>query len=94
MPRQVRIDAPGILHHIICRGIKRRCIFIDDDDRDDFVNRLSTILLEISTTGYAWALIPNHFHLLLCFASLVIKRFTNGRVHLAIRKLAALQHRL
>jgi putative transposase len=65
MPRQARIDAPGALHHIICRGIERRPIFRDDKDRDDFVRRLSTLLLETNTRCYAWALIPNHFHLLL-----------------------------
>ncbi|ABA88333.1 transposase of ISPca5, Y1_Tnp domain-containing [Syntrophotalea carbinolica DSM 2380] len=65
MPRQARIDAPGALHHIICRGIERRAIFRDNVDRDDFVSRLSTILSETSTRCFAWALIPNHLHLLL-----------------------------
>jgi putative transposase len=65
MPRQSRIDTPGALHHIICRGIERREIFSDDADRDDFVSRLGTTLTNTSTRCYAWALIPNHFHLLL-----------------------------
>lgn len=65
MPRTARIDAPGALHHIICRGIERRQIFQDDADRNNFINRLSTILKQTSTYCYAWALIPNHFHLLL-----------------------------
>jgi len=65
MPRQARIDAPGALHHIICRGIERKKIFQDDTDRNDFVNRLGTVLIETSTACYAWSLIPNHFHLLL-----------------------------
>jgi hypothetical protein len=29
MPRKTRIDAPGALHHIICRGIERKPIFRD-----------------------------------------------------------------
>ena len=65
MPRQSRIDAPGALHHIICRGIERNTIFADNGDRDDFVSRLGTILGATSTRCFAWALIPNHFHLLL-----------------------------
>jgi len=28
MPRQARLDAPGVLHHIMIRGIERRKIFI------------------------------------------------------------------
>ena len=44
MPRRARIDAPGALHHVICRGIERRTIFREDSDRDDFLKRLETIL--------------------------------------------------
>ena len=65
MPRKARIDAPGALHHIICRGIERRVIFRNDLDRHDFVRRLGMILSETQTPCYAWALLPNHFHLLL-----------------------------
>ena len=65
MPRQGRIDGSGALHHIICRGIERKEIFQDEGDWDDFVSRLGSILVETSTLCYAWALVPNHFHLLL-----------------------------
>jgi REP element-mobilizing transposase RayT len=65
MPRQSRIDAPGALHHIIARGIGRRNIFNDDHDRDKFLERLETIIAQTQTCCLAWALIPNHFHLLL-----------------------------
>jgi hypothetical protein len=33
MPRKVRIDAPGVLHHIIVCIIERRRGFSDDHDR-------------------------------------------------------------
>ncbi len=65
MPRQSRIDAPGALHHIICRGIEKGRIFRDDTDRDNFIERLEVILPETGTSCYAWVLIPNHFHLFL-----------------------------
>src|SRR5512145_3144335 len=65
MPRKARLDAPGALHHIVVRGIERRKIFYDDNDRDDFLERLSAILGESRTVCYAWALMPNHFHLVL-----------------------------
>lgn len=64
MPRQARLDAPGALHHVIARGIERAKIFRDESDREDFLGRLG----DLSQTGafrvYAWALLPNHFHLL------------------------------
>ena len=65
MPRRSRIDATGALHHVIARGITRQKIFIDDTDRNRFLDRLGAILLETEARCYAWALIPNHFHLLL-----------------------------
>lgn len=65
MPRKARIDAPGALHHIIVRGIERREIFCDDEDRADFLRRLGEILIQGQTRCYAWTLIPNHFHLLI-----------------------------
>ena len=65
MPRKARIDAPGALHHIIIRGIEKRKIFEDSKDRNQFIKRLDDILTEAETPIYAWALIPNHAHLLL-----------------------------
>jgi len=34
MPRQARLDAPGTLHHVILRGLERRPIVADDQDRE------------------------------------------------------------
>ena len=65
MPRKSRIDTPGALHHIMARGIEGGKIFRDNKDRDHFLERLENILKDTGTSCYAWALIPNHFHLLL-----------------------------
>jgi putative transposase len=43
MPRLARLDAPGVLHHVIGRGIERRKIFYRDKDREDFVERLAEL---------------------------------------------------
>jgi REP-associated tyrosine transposase len=65
MPRKARIDVAGALHHIIVRGIEHRRIFTDDLDRYGFLARMGSILEQTQTCCYAWALVPNHFHLLL-----------------------------
>jgi len=65
MPRQARLDLPGLLQHVIVRGIERRNIFLDDEDREFFVARLGSLLEATKTRLFAWALVPNHFHLLL-----------------------------
>jgi len=36
MPRQPRLDNPGLLQHVIVRGIERRNIFRNNADRLDF----------------------------------------------------------
>ena len=63
MARQARRDAPGAVHHVILRGIERRAIFADDRDREDLLRRLERILPEASMCCFAWALMPNHVHL-------------------------------
>jgi REP element-mobilizing transposase RayT len=65
MPRKARIDAPGALHHIMSRGIERRKIFHDDTDRNSFSERFGRLVSETKMVCYAWALLPNHFHLLM-----------------------------
>jgi len=65
MPRRSRIDAPGALHHIVARGIEKGKIFRDESDRNNFLGRLGAIVEETKTSCLAWALIPNHIHLLL-----------------------------
>ena len=64
MPRQARLDAPGTLHHVMVRGIERTQIFRADADRADFVTRLAALAAQGAWTVYAWALLPNHAHLL------------------------------
>ncbi|MEJ2157770.1 MAG: transposase [Desulfobacteraceae bacterium] len=73
---------PGAWHHIIVRGIERRKIFDDNQERNDFLSRLGDILEQTQTACYAWALIPNHFHLLLrtgaCPVATVMRRLLTG----------------
>ena len=64
MPRQPRLDAPDTLHHVMVRGIERTALFREDPDRIDFVTRLADLVEQGAWTVYAWALLPNHAHLL------------------------------
>jgi REP element-mobilizing transposase RayT len=65
MPRVARLDSPGVLQHVIVRGNEGKKIFLDDQDRRQFLDRLPQLLKDPETLCYGWALIPNHFHLLL-----------------------------
>jgi len=65
MPRQARLDAPGTLHHVIMRGIESGKVVGDREDRENFVSRMGKIASDTETVIYAWALMPNHAHILL-----------------------------
>lgn len=82
MPRRSRIEAPGALHHVIARGIDRSRLFFNDADREDFLERLGEILEQGKASCDAWALDPNHVHLLLKTGtvpiSLLMKRLLTG----------------
>ena len=64
MPRTARLDAPGVLHHVMIRGIERRKIFRSNKDREDFIERLEILCPGTHTTCYAWAFMPDHAHFL------------------------------
>ena len=64
MSSNPQLDVPGTLHHIIGRGIERGKIFRNIQDRQDFLSRLADLCREQNLIVYAWALMPNHFHIL------------------------------
>ncbi len=84
MPRLARLDAPGVLHHVIIRGIECGNIFKDNRDRDDLLKRLGELLPATQTSCYAWALLSNHAHFLFRTGtsglSIVMKRLLTGYV--------------
>ena len=75
MPRKARVDAEGAIHHVIVRGIEQRRIFDDDGDRRHFVSRMAKVAVESETPIYAWALLPNHAHVLMRSGPLGIAKF-------------------
>jgi REP element-mobilizing transposase RayT len=74
MPRTARLDAPGLLHHVMIRGIEGRNIFWSDTDRDDFINRLAILVPATQTNCFAWVFMSNHAHFL----------FRTGKIPLSV----------
>ncbi len=58
------MDATGVLHHVMARGIEGSKIFRNQADRKSFLGRVAELCEEEAWLIYAWALMPNHFHLL------------------------------
>jgi REP element-mobilizing transposase RayT len=63
MPRQLRVQEPG-LYHVGARGNNGQQIF-DDALREIFLSQLTLVAQAFAWDVYAWALMSNHFHLLL-----------------------------
>ncbi len=49
----------GALHHLMIRGIEGKRILRNDQDRNNFWDRLGMILVESKTACYARALLSN-----------------------------------
>jgi REP element-mobilizing transposase RayT len=56
------------------RGIERTQIFRDDKDRNSFISRLIRLVERKALLIYAWALVPNHFHLLVRTGKMPLSR--------------------
>lgn len=75
MPRHARLDYPGGLYHLINRGIERREIFLCENDYRYFKDIIGELVEEEQVQCYAWALMPNHFHLLIVRGATPIATF-------------------
>lgn len=65
MARPLRIQYPGAVYHVTCRGNERREIFRDDKDRKTFLEILSQSIEIYNIRLYSYILMSNHFHLLI-----------------------------
>ncbi len=71
MPRQARLDAPGTLHHVMIRGIEGAKIFLDDEDRKNFVSRIDRLVKDTGTRILAWVLMD----MFTCCSSVVTEEY-------------------
>ncbi len=65
MARPLRIQYPGAYYHVTCRGNERKEIFLDAQDREVFLEKLSLSLDIYNVSLLAYVCMFNHFHLLL-----------------------------
>jgi len=62
MPRPPRLEFDGGLYHLITRGNRRERVFVDDDDRQRFMDRMRTVTMKSDVELYAFAFMTNHMH--------------------------------
>ncbi len=65
MARALRIEFPGAYYHVMGRGNAQQRIFLDDIDRGEFLRLLALAARRYAFAYHAYALMPNHYHILL-----------------------------
>ena len=64
MPRSVRIQYPGAMYHVMCRGDRQEEIFLDRRDREVFLDTLAECCERTGFRIHSYVLMTNHYHLL------------------------------
>jgi REP element-mobilizing transposase RayT len=65
MARKIRLEYPGAVYHVMCRGDRREAIFLNDKDRWRFLETLAEACGRSGMRVHAYVLMTNHYHLLL-----------------------------
>jgi REP element-mobilizing transposase RayT len=65
MARSLRIEFDGALYHVFSRGQRREAIFVEDRDRERFMELLAEMVEKHGIRLHAYVLMGNHYHLLM-----------------------------
>jgi REP element-mobilizing transposase RayT len=61
IPRQLRVEFPGAIYHLMSRGDRREDIFLNDVDRHDFLKTLAEACQKTGWQLHAYCLMRKHF---------------------------------
>ena len=64
MARPLRLEFAGAVYHVTSRGDRREDIFLDDDDRQEWMTVLSLVCDRFNWVVHAFCQMTNHYHLL------------------------------
>lgn len=78
MPRIAREKSPNSIYHICVRGNNKQAIFLDDEDREEYLKRVRHYKERYKMQLYAYCLMTNHVHLLVYDNNQDISRFMQG----------------
>ena len=65
MARPLRLEYPGAVYYVTARGNAGQEIFLNDEDREAFLETLSTVVERFHWIVHAYCLMTNHYHLLI-----------------------------
>jgi putative transposase len=64
MRRPLRVEYPGAIYHVMCRGNARQKIFREDADHQRLLDGMALTVSRLGWEILSFVLMPNHFHLL------------------------------
>lgn len=67
MPRRTTVFEPGHCYHLYNRGNNHQTIFFERENYLHFLRLVRRYLVEQSLDVLSYCLMPNHYHLLVCF---------------------------
>ena len=65
MARPLRIEFPGGLYHLTSRGDRREDIYLNDADRQRWLDLLGEVCVRHNWLCHAYCLMDNHFHIVI-----------------------------
>lgn len=65
MSRPIRIEFPGAIYHLTSRGHHQQNIFVDDEDKQFFLELLEKNAQHFHWLCHAYCLMPDHYHLVI-----------------------------
>lgn len=66
MARHPRVCVPGYPHHVVQRGHDHKAVFVEPADYAYYLANLAEFKVHYDVAVYAWCLMTNHVHLVLC----------------------------
>src|SRR4051812_42900451 len=64
MPRKLRTEHEGAVHHVFARGNNRETVYFAPDDRTLYLKLLEAVVIDREWGLLAYCLMGNHLHLL------------------------------
>lgn len=65
MARPLRIEYSGAVYHVASRGNARQRVFLDDEDREAFLEAVAAGVSRYGFVIHAYCLMDNHYHLVI-----------------------------
>jgi REP element-mobilizing transposase RayT len=62
MPRKPREEVAGGVHHVYARGVRREPLFLDDEDRAEYLSIWGAVARESGWRCLGYCLMDNHVH--------------------------------